>query len=152
MDDIAAEADYTRRSLYRFFPGKEELGIALALRSCRAMSRSLGPLDSVSLFDLVHAYWQFSLLHPEEFRVVLETRQLMLSGRTLPLRDEWMATDDLGAAFASRGPLERESLAAALGYIELRFRYRTVWHESGLAGSDDTVRAVLKKILTEEKA
>jgi len=32
MDDIAAEADYTRRSLDRFFPSKEELGVAIRRR------------------------------------------------------------------------------------------------------------------------
>jgi AcrR family transcriptional regulator len=152
MDDIAAEADYTRRSLYRFFPSKEELGIALALRSCRSLSGSVGPLKSASLFDIAWAYWQFSRSHPEEFRVVVETRQLMMSGRTVALRDEWVATDEFGAAFAARCETDRESLAAAIGYVEFRFRNRAIWQDSGLAGTDDTVKTILKRILIEEKA
>ena len=151
MDDVAAEARYTRRSLYRFFPSKDELGIALALRSCRRMTAAFGALESASLFDIAWAYWQFSQSHPEEFRVVIDTRQLMLSGRALPLRDEWIKTDDFGAAFAARDELDRESLAAAVGYVEFRFRYRAVWQDSGLAGNTETVKAVLRKILIEEK-
>ena len=151
MDDIAAEADYTRRSLYRFFPSKEELGVALALRSCRLLSKSVGPLESASLFDVAWAYWQFSRNHPEEFRVVVETRQLMMSERAVPLRGEWLATDDFGAAFASRCETDRESLAAAAGYIEFRFRNQAVWQNSGLAGTDDTVKTILKRILIEEQ-
>ena len=151
MDDIAAEADYTRRSLYRFFPSKEALGVALAVRSCRLLTKAIGPLESASLFDIAWAYFQFSLSHPEEFRVVLETRQLMFSGRALPLKDEWLKADGFGAAFASRGEVDWESLAAAVGYVEFRFRYRAAWQESGLAGTAETVEAVLRKILFEEK-
>lgn len=150
MDDIAAEADYTRRSLYRFFPSKEELGISLALRSCRLLTESV-MAPGATLFDFAWTYFQFSLSHPEEFHVILETRQLMMSGRTLPLRDEWMATDEFGAAFASRSALDRESLAAAVGYVEFRFRHQRVWQGSGLAGNDDTVKTILKRILFEEK-
>ena len=151
MDDIAAEADYTRRSLYRFFQSKEELGISLAIRSCRLLTQSVAG-QGTRLFDFAWAYFRFSLDHPPEFAVILETRELMLSGRTLPLRDEWLATDDFGAAFASRSPLEREALAAAIGYVEFRFRHRTVWQESGLAGDEDAVKTILERILAEENS
>lgn len=151
MDDIAAEADYTRRSLYRFFPSKEELGISLAIRSCKLLTQSVAG-QGTKLFDLAWAYFRFSLDHPQEFSVILETRELMLTGRTLPLRDEWLATDDFGAAFASRSAIERESLAAAIGYVEFRFRHRTAWHESGLAGDEGAVKTILGRILAEENA
>jgi len=75
----------------------------------------------------------------------------MMSGRTVPLRDEWVATDDFGAAFASRIETDRESLAAAAGYVEFRFRNQAVSRDSGLAGTDDTVKTLLKRILIEEK-
>jgi len=139
MDDVAAEAGYSRRSLYRFYPSKEELGVALALRSCQKLQQAVGPLGSAALFDIAWTFWQFSLSHPEDFRVVLDTRQLMLAG-------------GFGTEFASRSELERESLVAALGYLEFRFHHRAAWQESGLAGTDDLVKTVLKKLLTEENS
>jgi AcrR family transcriptional regulator len=149
MDDVAAEADYTRRSLYRFFSSKEELGMALAVRSCQRLMEAVGPGGPTSLFDFVWLYWRFSRDHPDEFRVVLETRQLLLAGRTLPLQEEWLQTDGFGQAFAALGPVDRESLAAAVGYVEFRFLYRAVEQTLELSG-DETVKTVLAKILSKE--
>ena len=77
MDDVAAEADYSRRSLYRFFPAKDDLGAALALRCCRLLVRSLAPVGALRMIDLVLAYERFAREHPREFRLILDTRQMM---------------------------------------------------------------------------
>jgi hypothetical protein len=42
--------------------------------------------------------------------------------------------DDLGG----------EAVAAALGYVEFRFRYGRAWSQSGLAGGEAAVRTVLE--------
>lgn len=146
MDDVAEEADYTRRSLYRFFASKEELGMALAIRCCRLLSDSFAPGSS---FDVAWTYWRISQERPLEFRVILETRELMVSGRALPLREEWLAADGMGSWLTSQDGVGREAVAAALGYVEFRFRHRTVWQESGLAGDDEAVKTVLERILKE---
>lgn len=147
MDDVAEEADYTRRSLYRFFASKEELGMALAVRCCRLLSDTFEP--STASFDAAWTYWRLSQDRPLEFRVILETRELMVSGRTLPLRQEWLAADGLGSWLTSQDGVGREAMAAALGYVEFRFRYGAVWQESGLAGDDGAVKTVLERILKE---
>lgn len=149
MDDVAAEADYSRRSLYRFFPAKDDLGAALALRCCRLLVRSLAPVGSLRLIDLVLAYERFSREHPREFRLILDTRQMMGSGRPLPMEAEWSAEDGameelLRARLGSGGG---EPLAAALGYVEFRFRYRKIWETAGLAGSDSAMHSVLHTLL-----
>lgn len=152
MDDIAAAAGYSRRSLYRFFESKDEIVAAAALRSCRTLLDSLGPVGSLSLFDLVWTYYRFSQEEPEGFGVMLEMRRWLSDGRSLPFTRE-LASED--AAFlqlleARVGDLGGEAVAAALGYVEFRFRYGRSWSQSGLAGDEAEVRAVLEGLLTKE--
>jgi AcrR family transcriptional regulator len=152
MDDVAAEAGYSRRSLYRFFASKDELGAALGLRCGRALLQSLEPLESRSLFDVGWAYFQLSRDEPQTFRVILFSRQWMSSDRPMPLKAELAAEIGafVSAAGLQLGIREGEPLAAAFGYVEFLFRYRTAWEASGLAGDDDSVRAVLRRLLEKE--
>jgi len=144
MDDIALEAGYSRRSLYRFFPSKQDIGVALAQRSCRTMIASLGPMEGLSLFQIVWAYLEFSRAHPLEFRIVIDTRPLV----NLNLQDQ-----DFFVTLGSRlGPIGREALAAAFGYVEFLFRYRKTWEMAGFTSGDEAVKAVLMKILSEESS
>jgi AcrR family transcriptional regulator len=142
MDDIALEAGYSRRSLYRFFPSKQDIGVALARRSCQTLFESLGPMEELSLFQIVWAYLEFSRAHPLEFRVVIDTR---------PLAEPNVEDKDFILALGSRlGPMGREALAAAVGYVEFLFRYRQTWEMAGFIREDEAVKAVLMKILSEE--
>ena len=120
--------------------------MALALRSCRNLDQALGSLGSPPLLDIAWAYWQFSIDHPGEFRVILETRQLMLTDRVLPNRDEWRASDAFGMKFASLDDVAREAFAAAVGYVEFHFRHRAAWQGLGLTGKPEAVRTVLERI------
>lgn len=149
MDDVAAEAGYSRRSLYRFFPSKDDIAAALAIRSGRLLSERLAPVGSLALFDIAWAYFQASRERPDVFRVVLDTREWLASGRPMPMKSE--LTEELGAMVTSLGPLlgpgDGEPMAAALGYVEFLFRYRTTWEATGLSGDDEAVRRVLEQLL-----
>ena len=152
MDDVAAEAGYSRRSLYRFFASKNELGAALGLRCGRALVQSLEPLASRSLFDVGWAYFRLSRDEPQVFRVILDTRHWVSSDGPQPIRAELVA--EIGAFVSAVGSQlglrECEPLAAAFGYVEFLFRYTAAWEASGLAGDDDAVRAVLRRLLEKE--
>jgi AcrR family transcriptional regulator len=142
MDDIALEAGYSRRSLYRFFSSKQDIGVALAQRSCQILIESLGPMEDLSLFQFVWTYLEFSRAHPLEFRIVIDTR---------PFAKPNLQDQDFILALGSRlGPVGREALAAAIGYVEFLFRYRKTWEMAGFTREDEAVKAVLMKILSEE--
>jgi AcrR family transcriptional regulator len=152
MDDLAAAAGYSRRSLYRFFPSKERLGAALSLRSVRRLFESLGPVETAPLGDLLDSYYAFSVEHPTEFRLILETRPKQ--GVDLQLQLEPQESDELNSwanSLRSRlSPRGRELFAAAIGYVEFRFRHKTIWESAGMGGDMDAVRSALNSMIDEE--
>lgn len=76
MDQVAKEAEFTKRTLYQYFPGKEELYFAVALRGFRrlftycgeAMARGKNGNEKLRLSGT--AYYRFFKDNPETFRVI----------------------------------------------------------------------------------
>ncbi len=152
MDDLATAAGYSRRSLYRFFPSKERLGAALGLRCVRRLIQTLGPMETAPLGDLLERYYTFSVEHPMEFRLILETRPKQESDLRLQLEpQEWDELNSWSKSLRSRlSPRGRELFAAAIGYVEFRFRYKTMWESAGMDGDMDGIRSHLSSLIDEE--
>jgi hypothetical protein len=132
---------------------QDEIGAALALRSCKALVLGMEPIENKSLFDIVWAYYRLSHDNPLVFRVILDTREWLASDAPVPQKDDLAAVD---AAFMeilqSRvGHLWGERLIAALGYVEFLFRYRAFRPLAGHLGGEEVVLATLERLLNEEK-
>jgi AcrR family transcriptional regulator len=154
MDDVASEAGYAKRSLYRFYQSKDEIGAALALRSCKALVLGMEPIENKSLFDIAWAYYRLSHEDPLVFRVILDTREWLASDTPLPQKEDLAAVDAaLLAILKSRvGPPGGERLIVAFGYVEFLFRYKSFRPLAGHLGGEKAVRATLEKLLNEEKS
>jgi AcrR family transcriptional regulator len=77
IDDIAAAAGYSKRSIYLYFSDREELFLAVVVRGQEmlftTLSRALemkGPHDP-GLMILGKAFFDFSLSHPEFFDMIM---------------------------------------------------------------------------------
>ncbi|HPA73357.1 MAG TPA: TetR/AcrR family transcriptional regulator [Spirochaetota bacterium] len=77
IDDIAAAAGYSKRSIYLYFRDREELFLAVVVRGQEllfdTLSRAMeakGPHDP-GLMVLAKAFFDFSLSHPEFFVMIM---------------------------------------------------------------------------------
>lgn len=82
MDEVAAEAQFTKRTVYMYFVDKEDLLFAVALEgSKRLFSRQQAILagDGTGLAKVrraAQAYYEFSRDMPDLFRVIEDARRL----------------------------------------------------------------------------
>jgi AcrR family transcriptional regulator len=76
MEDIAKEAQFTKRTLYQYFPGKEDLFFAVLQKGFQKLQSSLQGVANqpvsgyIKLQQLCQACYQFFLEYPELFRLV----------------------------------------------------------------------------------
>ena len=101
MDAVAKEAEFTKRTLYQYFPSKEDLFFAVVLRGFQQMSAyteaaseretsGFGKLRMVA-----RAYYQFYKDYPGTFRLMAYVGYVKSKGGTRsPKREEWMKFDD----------------------------------------------------------
>ncbi len=76
IDDIAAAAGYSKRSIYLYFRDREELFLAVALRGQTLFYEMLkqaleGEGDGHGLLRMGRAFYEFSLSHPEFFGMIM---------------------------------------------------------------------------------
>ena len=126
MDELAAACGCDRRTLYRYFPSKEDL-------FWEAVERAYGMLASrfrnvaevwesgkvpalARVRSWISAYFTFSLENPDAFRLVMEGRQRSVAA-SLEQRgeDSKPIQEQLGHSGASLAALDRAVLATLAG-------------------------------------
>lgn len=76
MDEIAKEAEFTKRTLYQYFPSKESLFFAVVLRGFRKLVACLEEAGKAAhdgfhkVRDTFRAYYAFCREHPDTFRLI----------------------------------------------------------------------------------
>jgi len=135
MDAVAKEADFTKRTLYQYFPSKEDLFFAVVLRGFQQMFAYMGGASEQGtngfekLRLAAHAYYQFYKDHPGTFRLMAYVGYVKSKGTRSPRREEWMKFDDhIFQAFAQliesgktdgslRADLDATQTAYALAFL-----------------------------------
>ena len=76
MDEIAKEAEFTKRTLYQYFPSKESLFFAVVLRGFRKLAACLEEAGKAAkdgfhkVRDTFLAYCAFCREHPDTFKLI----------------------------------------------------------------------------------
>ncbi|GAK50917.1 transcriptional regulator, TetR family [Candidatus Moduliflexus flocculans] len=136
MDAVAKEAEFTKRTLYQYFPSKEDLFFAVVLRGFQQMFASMSgaserATNGFEKLQLVaRAYYQFYKDHPGTFRLMAYVGYVKSKGGTRsPKREEWMKFDgNIFQAFATliesgktdgsiRADLDAAQTAYALAFL-----------------------------------
>ncbi len=90
MDEVAARADFTKRTLYAYFPGKEELYAALItwalteLNDCFRTALTLPGTGLERISRVGSAFVDFSREHPKSFAVLSRYQNVFHKGETMP--------------------------------------------------------------------
>lgn len=126
MDELAAACGYDRRTLYRYFPSKEDLFweaverayglLASRFRNVAEVWES-GKVPALArVRSWISAYFTFSLENPDAFRLVMEGRQRSVAA-SLEQRGEGGTPiqEQLGHSGASLAALDRSVLATLAG-------------------------------------
>jgi AcrR family transcriptional regulator len=79
VDDVAAQAEVSKGTVYLYFQSKESIlahllleGLSILLSQLKAAYASQEPLSAEKhLRQLVEAYWQFAQTHPNYFRLLM---------------------------------------------------------------------------------
>jgi len=98
MDQIAGQAEFTKRTLYQYFAHKEDLYFAVALKGfkqlfayCReAIEKGKSGFDKIRLSFM--AYYRFYKDFPETFRLM--NRIGYVKKKESPKQQEWLWFDD----------------------------------------------------------
>ena len=126
MDELAAACGRDRRTLYRYFPSKEDLFWEAAERAYRMLERRFRGVADVwesgrvpargRVRSWIFAYLGFSLENPEAFRLVIEGRQRAVAASVAqkaktgsPIRHQ------LGHSGAGLAELDRSVLSTLAG-------------------------------------
>lgn len=100
MDAVAKEAEFTKRTLYQYFPSKEDLFFAVVLRGFQQMFAYMGGASEQGTdgFDklrfVARAYYQFYKDHSAMFRLMAYVGHAKSTAGRSPRREEWMKFDD----------------------------------------------------------
>ena len=105
MDEVAAEAQFTKRTVYMYFVDKEDLLFAVALEASRrlfARQQALLAEDGTGLAKVrraAQAYYEFSRDMPDLFRLIEDARHLKPRRKDGPGRSAFIRyrTDMFGA-------------------------------------------------------
>lgn len=82
MDEIAADAEYTKRTVYQYFPAKEDIYFALALNAFEKLMEDIGSVFSQGICGLEklqkagEAYMLFYLKYPDQFLIMSRARSI----------------------------------------------------------------------------
>ncbi len=108
MDEIAKEAQFTKRTLYQYFKSKEDLYFALALKifkslystSVEAMKRGQSSFEKIRLS--MTAQYQFFKDFPDATRIMTYIGFIKKIDESDPRRIEWLKFDgEMFSGFAS---------------------------------------------------
>lgn len=103
MDDLAREAEYTKRTIYRYFTCKEDLFFAVALRAYRLLldgikSRSRSGNTGLEKIRLsYYAYYEFFLKFPQLLQLINSSAMIKSKSADteVPYRQKYMDFDNL---------------------------------------------------------
>lgn len=96
MDEIAAEAEFTKRTVYMYFTGKEDLLFAVALEGSKRLfaeqQRAIfgGDPGLEKIRRAALAYYEFSRDLPELYRIIEDARRLKPRPKESPARGEFV--------------------------------------------------------------
>lgn len=99
MDSIAKSARYTKRTIYKYFSGKEDLFFAVALRayeSLKSHMRSAAAEGANGYEKLAKAgigFYRFYTEEPERFFLMNQVGKVNQSGLESEYRQRWLASD-----------------------------------------------------------
>ncbi len=73
IDEIAAAAGYTKRTIYHYFADKEEIFLAIVERGLKILTEMLreAALSSDPVHKLAHAYFNFFISYPAYFDLIM---------------------------------------------------------------------------------
>ena len=100
MDAVAKEAEFTKRTLYQYFPSKEDLFFAVVIRGFQQMFAYMsgageqGTNGFEKLRLVARAYYQFYKDHPAMFRLMTYIGYVKSKGTRSARREEWLKFDD----------------------------------------------------------
>ena len=100
MDTVAKEAEFTKRTLYQYFPSKEDLFFAVVLRGFQQMFAYMGGASEQGangfekLKLAARGYYQFYTDHPGTFRLMAYVGYVKSKGTRSARREEWLKFDD----------------------------------------------------------
>ncbi|MBN2535260.1 MAG: TetR/AcrR family transcriptional regulator [Spirochaetales bacterium] len=149
MDQIAAAAEFTKRTLYQYFTGKEDLYLAVALKGfqtlfnyCnRAIEKGKNGFEKIKLAFM--AYFQFYNDFPEAFRLMNYVGEVKKEDS--PVYKKFLSFDEnmfheLASIFeqgkqdgSMRSDIDSKKTAYAIAFILTGF-----FHELSLAGKTFT--------------
>jgi AcrR family transcriptional regulator len=90
MDDVAAAVELSKPAIYRYFDNKEDLYMAVAYRSigivCSMMEKYVeeGRTGLDKAYATGHAYYDFYLKYPDQYRIMMNTQYIGSAGRDSP--------------------------------------------------------------------
>jgi len=111
MDEIASAAEYTKRTIYQYFPAKEDIYFALASRIFDQLVGNFAPIASmnVSGFEKLQKageeYIRFYVEHTDQFLIMIRSRKIRVRDEGRPsyqalLLQQQRLFDTFGAALA----------------------------------------------------
>lgn len=101
MDEIASRAQFTKRTLYKYFPNKMDLYFAIALRAFQATGKIMSEAgkESKNAYEQLYkgcvAQYELSKRKPQIFRIISEVGYVRRKEGESKNRDEWYKYDDL---------------------------------------------------------
>ena len=100
MNEIANKAEFTKRTLYRYFNSKEDLFFAVALKGFKEMAQycqhgfEKGDRGFEKLSNGLQAYLDFAQKHPDTFRIINSVGHIRRKAKDSPKLEKWMKFDD----------------------------------------------------------
>lgn len=100
MDEIAKEADFTKRTVYQYFTGKEDLYFAVALRGFKKMyiyfknTGKEGKNGFERLKFACYSYYNFFKENPQIFKIMNYIGYIKKNTKDSPKQKEWLDFDD----------------------------------------------------------
>lgn len=100
MDEVAKVAQFTKRTLYKYFTSKEDLFFAVALKGFKLMARccsdgfACGKTGFQRLSAGLRAYFSFTRQYPGLFHLMNRVGYMRRNAPSSPKLEEWLTFDD----------------------------------------------------------
>lgn len=100
MDEIASKADFTKRTLYKYFPNKVDLFFAVALKGFMLMGAPMSDKsENSTAYEKLHkglmAKFQMLKSNPGMFKIINEVGYVRKKDAISPNMDAWYKYDDI---------------------------------------------------------
>jgi TetR/AcrR family transcriptional regulator len=101
MDEVAKEAQFTKRTVYQYFTNKDELYFTIAVKGFKqllsyfeaAIEKGQNGFEKINLSGL--AYYQFYKDFPDAFRLLNHCRFTKIKTEESPVHQEMMALENM---------------------------------------------------------